>query len=178
MRSVRHRDTRLYHGPIELPVAVIGGLDGAPVYRTTHRHSVLRLELDGVAYLFRRWTLGHHYYLGEVVRTQTGRLRVHLFRSTDRGRPLQEILESLGPGGPGEDGIEHENPRVARIHRVLQGVLGAVASGHVALDAVERGYEKLQKLLALALGASGPESERAWERAEALAHKLEDLCKV
>jgi hypothetical protein len=68
------------------------------------------------------------------------------------------------------------DPREARIERVLSLVLHAVADGRIPLERVERDYNKLVKLFALASGSQGHESDLAWKRAEEVATKLEELC--
>jgi hypothetical protein len=70
------------------------------------------------------------------------------------------------------------DPREARIERVLSLVLRAVADGRIPLEKVERDYNKLVKLFALAAGSEGHESELAWQRAEEIVAKLEDLCQT
>lgn len=94
-----HQDIRLYHGPIELPPNVMEKMRDAPDYRTTHRKPAVRFKTGGITYLFREWA-PTPYYLGEVVQTQARTIRVHLWRVTDRGRPIVQILERCGEPRP------------------------------------------------------------------------------
>lgn len=90
-RREHHQGERIYHGPIRLPSQVLDIALRAPVYRTTHRHPVIRLQLDGVTYLFRSGIAGD-CYLGEIVRTPEGRIRVHAWAAIETAPALNEIL--------------------------------------------------------------------------------------
>lgn len=84
-----HRADVLYSGSMEIPESVIAHALQSPLYRTTHRHEVVRFKLHGITWLFREIASAVRY-AGEVVRTDAGTLRVHLFRvlppSRDRVR--------------------------------------------------------------------------------------------
>ncbi len=86
----RHAGDKLYHGPLRIPAAVTARAATGPIYKTTHYHPVIRIEHDGVVYLWRCAPVGEGDYLGEVVRTPTGDYRVHLYRAISlewRGEP-------------------------------------------------------------------------------------------
>jgi len=99
-RRVRHSDTRLYHGPIHLPDEVQVRLAAAPAYRTTHRHPALRLKYHGITIVSRTAPAASGEYVGEIVRTQSGALRVHLFAAANRplrsSASMDEILLRIG----------------------------------------------------------------------------------
>lgn len=86
----RHDGDKLYHGPLRIPAAVAERAAAGPAYKTTHYHPAIRIEHDGVVYLWRCAPVGEGDYLGEVVRTPEGDYRVHLYRAISlewRGEP-------------------------------------------------------------------------------------------
>ena len=70
---------RIYHGWIELPPEIVRRAFQSPLYRTTDRHEVIRLKHWQTTWIFREIVAGSKY-LGEVIRDENGRIRVHLFR--------------------------------------------------------------------------------------------------
>ena len=84
LRSLKHhKDEQLYHGPLVVPQEVIDKIDRRyHIYRTTHGKVCARIKHKGIVYIFR--TLSGRQYIGEVVRTQKGDIRVHLWSATDR----------------------------------------------------------------------------------------------
>lgn len=66
-------------------------------------------------------------------------------------------------------------PREYRFRILQQRVLDALLKGKVTADQVGPDYDKLEKLIVLAMRSTGPESELAWWRAEAIASKLEKM---
>jgi len=90
-RRAGHRDTRLYHGPIRVPVDVCEMASRGRVVQTTARHMAVRVSHLGTVYLFR--VVGGRDYLGEVVETQAGTIRVHLWAIVEAvGRPVEDFL--------------------------------------------------------------------------------------
>lgn len=101
-RREHHQGHRLYHGPMRLPERVLDIATRAPVYRTTHRHPVIRLAFDGVTYIFRTGLAGD-CYLGEIVQELEGAgpIRVHVWRAIESAPDLGEILARKTGPGPG-----------------------------------------------------------------------------
>ena len=61
------------------------------VVQTTARHMAVRVSHLGTVYLFR--AVGGRDYLGEVVETQAGTIRVHLWSIVEcEGRPVGDFL--------------------------------------------------------------------------------------
>jgi hypothetical protein len=90
-RRAHHKDTRLYHGPIRVPVDVAEMASRGRVVQTTAHHMAVRVSYLGTVYLFR--VVGGRDYLGEVVETQSGTIRVHLWSIVDAvGRPMEHFL--------------------------------------------------------------------------------------
>jgi len=90
-RRAGHKDTRLYHGPIRLPVDVCEMASRSKVVKTSARHMAVRVSHLGTVYLFR--VVGGRDYLGEVVETQGGTIRVHLWAIVEAvGRPVEDFL--------------------------------------------------------------------------------------
>lgn len=90
-RRAHHKDTRLYHGPIRVPVDVAEMASRGRVVQTTAHHMAVRVSHLGTVYLFR--VVGGRDYLGEVVETQSGTIRVHLWAIVDAvGRPVEDFL--------------------------------------------------------------------------------------
>lgn len=90
----RHKDEIIVHGTIEVPEEVIRLALQGEFARTTHRHVVVRLKRRGVVWLFRELAASTHY-LGEVVRTEAGPHRVHIFRALPPGtEPRWSIVET------------------------------------------------------------------------------------
>ena len=90
-RRAHHKDTRLYHGPIRVPVDVCEMASRGRVLKTTAHHMAVRVSHLGTVYLFR--VVGGRDYLGEVVETQSGTIRVHLWAIVEAvGRPVEDFL--------------------------------------------------------------------------------------
>jgi len=88
-RRIRHNRDVLYHGPLRIGSNVTQETprDGA-LYRTTHYHSVIRQEHDGVTYIWRCLPCGVDAdYLAEVVRTPEGAIRCHVYRQIEMREP-------------------------------------------------------------------------------------------
>ena len=83
----RHQDTLLYRGPMRLPEAVTQAAYQNPVVKTTHRKLAVKLIVDGVHYVLR--VVGGRDYLGEIVRTEAGEYRVHVWTIVDG--PHEEV---------------------------------------------------------------------------------------
>ena len=92
--------TRLYHGPLRLPSRVLDIATRAPVYRTTARHPVIRMALDGVTYIFRTGIAGD-CYLGEIIQAPDGAMRVHVWTVIADAPWLGEIAARKGLVLPG-----------------------------------------------------------------------------
>lgn len=92
-RKAHHKNDVLYHGPIRIPEDVLDIASRAPVYRTTHgaKKLAIRLALDGVTYLFRTGLAGD-CYLGEIIRTPEGMVRVHVWTAIESAPNLADIL--------------------------------------------------------------------------------------
>jgi hypothetical protein len=102
-RRAHHKDTRLYHGPIRVPVDVCEMASRGRVVQTTASHMAVRVSHLGTVYLFR--VVGGRDYLGEVVETQSGTIRVHLWAIVEAvGRPVEDFLGqpsvSVAPASP------------------------------------------------------------------------------
>lgn len=90
-RRAKHKDTRLYHGPIRVPEDVAEMAARGRVVKTTAAHLAVRVSHLGTVYLFR--VVGGRDYLGEVVETQQGTIRVHLWAIVEAvGRPVEDFL--------------------------------------------------------------------------------------
>lgn len=89
-RRRHHKDTRLYHGPLRLPQEVMDKAKESQVYRTTSRKLAVRILHEDIVYLLR--VVCGRDYIGEVVRTDSGTYRVHVWSAiTTQGRDLNEI---------------------------------------------------------------------------------------
>lgn len=91
-RRAHHVGTRLYHGPIRLPARVLDLACRSRVYRTTHRHLALRCQIDGLTVLFRAGVAGD-CYLGEIVRTESGAIRIHTWSVIADAPALRDLAE-------------------------------------------------------------------------------------
>lgn len=78
-RRERHQDIMIFRGSIRLPAEVIHHALSGQFYRTTSRHEAIRFKLHGVLFLFRELSPSLNY-AGEIVRTQGGQIRVHLWK--------------------------------------------------------------------------------------------------
>lgn len=107
-KRLHHKGTVIYRGIIELSDKDLESIAAAPVYRTTSRHCVLRwTDENDVVWLVRNYQPNVTLYLGEVVRTEKGAHRVHLFRPSReaypngdpilKGRTLYGILQWKEP---------------------------------------------------------------------------------
>lgn len=72
----------------------------APVWSALHRHVVVRLKHRGVVYVFREIAASTDY-LGEVVRTQAGPMRVHVWRVLPPGIEPRYIIQPDPTPGSG-----------------------------------------------------------------------------
>lgn len=87
----RHKDTVIYRGPMRLPEDVVRLANQSPVLRTTHRKLAVKVSHEDVSYVLR--VVGGRDYLGEIVRTQDGDLRVHVWTIVDGPMPtVEEII--------------------------------------------------------------------------------------
>ena len=83
-----HKDVVLYHGVIELSDEALSVINTAPVYRTRDRHCVIRgKDAEGTVWLVKSYIENVTLYLGEIVLTQAGRYRVHLFHPATATAP-------------------------------------------------------------------------------------------
>jgi hypothetical protein len=83
----KHVDTVLYRGPMRLPAEVVETAYRNPVVKTTHRKLAVRISHGGIAYVLR--VVGGRDYLGEIVRTERGEYRVHVWTIVDG--PHEEV---------------------------------------------------------------------------------------
>lgn len=84
-RRKHHRDERVFHGPLTIPLPVREAVDEAPVLQDTCRHLVVRVEVGDIVWVFRDFAgVDHTTYIGEVVYTRKGKYRVHVWRAVDR----------------------------------------------------------------------------------------------
>ena len=74
-RRAHHESRQIYHGPLKVSHEVIRLANTSSVYVTTMRKRTLRVEYDGIAWLLR--TVVGAGYVGEIVETPQGTLRVH-----------------------------------------------------------------------------------------------------
>jgi hypothetical protein len=81
-KRVKHVDELIYKGTITLPDEVIHHALSSKLYRTISRHSVIRFKLHGILFLFRELAPTTNY-VGEIVKTSVGGIRVHLFKVID-----------------------------------------------------------------------------------------------
>lgn len=94
-RKPLHLDTQLYHGPVVIPDYVAEQVRESPdLHRTAARHLAARLNTpDGTVWLFRARIPASRVMLGEVVRTLSGRIRIHLWATARLGgQTIEEIL--------------------------------------------------------------------------------------
>ena len=82
-RREKYQDEILYRGSIRVPEIVLTHALQGRFYRTTSRHEAIRFKLHGVTFLFRELS-PTEVYAGEIVRTQGGQIRVHLWRIIER----------------------------------------------------------------------------------------------
>lgn len=73
-----YKDERLYHGPMRIPDYVLEIAKKGICVRTRDRHTAIRVRVGEIAYLFRTLGVGCEY-LGEILRCQDGRIRVHVW---------------------------------------------------------------------------------------------------
>ena len=85
-----HQDTLIYKGPIEVPIGALELARRAAPVKSTHGHSVIRIEHEGVVYVFRRKVAT--CMVGEVVRTMAGAIRVHVWSACAIGYAIEVIL--------------------------------------------------------------------------------------
>jgi hypothetical protein len=78
-RREKHQDEVVHRGSITLPAEVIHHALAGQFYRTTSRHEAIRFKLHGVLFLLRELSPSLNY-VGEIVRTQSGQTRVHLWK--------------------------------------------------------------------------------------------------
>ncbi len=92
-----HAGERLYHGPMLIPAHVAETVRESPeVYRTTHRHPVLRyVDSDQTVYLLRSRVPESRAMIGEIVRTPEGRVRVHCWSAARTSTTYREVSELL-----------------------------------------------------------------------------------
>ena len=101
-RRSKHRDTVLFHGAMSMPEEVLAAAYKSPVLRTTHRKLAVKVVHEGVVYLLR--VVGGRDYVGEIVRTQAGFVRVHCWAlATGAHRSVEEIMSSLDLSQNGKD---------------------------------------------------------------------------
>ena len=87
----KHQDTLLYRGPMRLPAEVVEMAYRNPVVKTTHRKLAVKLIHQEIHYVLR--VVGSRDYLGEIVRTQQGEYRVHVWTIVDG--PMPEVAEII-----------------------------------------------------------------------------------
>ena len=98
-KRAKHKDAQLYHGPIRVPDVVMALASQGKCVKTTARHMAVRVSHEGTVYLFR--VVGGRNYLGEVVQTQAGTLRVHLWSIVEaEGRPVTDFIGQAPLGVP------------------------------------------------------------------------------
>lgn len=87
------QDTKLYHGPLMISQDVIDVAYRSPrAVRTTARKNAVKVYHDDIAYVFR--VLGGQCYLGEIVQTQQGKIRVHVWGLIEGPvKTVQQILD-------------------------------------------------------------------------------------
>ena len=85
-----HQDVLLYKGSIEIPIGALELAQQATPVKSTHGHSVIRIEHDGIVYVFRRKVAP--CMIGEVVSTTTGAIRVHVWSACAIGYAIDVIL--------------------------------------------------------------------------------------
>jgi hypothetical protein len=86
----RHQDTVIYRGPMRLPDEVVRLAYQQPVLKTTHSKMAVKVSHGNVSYVLR--VVGGRDYLGEIVRTQDGILRVHVWTIVDGPMPTVEEI--------------------------------------------------------------------------------------
>lgn len=85
-----HRDVVLHTGSIHIPDEVMEKVSSETLYRSVHRHTVARVAHDGIVYVFR--VVCGADYIGEVVRTESGAVRVHVWTAVEyHGREVVDI---------------------------------------------------------------------------------------
>jgi hypothetical protein len=88
----KHVDTVLYRGPMRLAEDVVRLAQQSGVVKTTHRKLAVRISHGGIAYVLR--VVGGRDYLGEIVRTERGEYRVHVWSIVDGPMPdVSAIIE-------------------------------------------------------------------------------------
>jgi len=100
-RKVHHENTRLYHGPMLIPPAVVAIVAAHPgIKRTTHQHLVSRYADTAHTWLFRCQIPESRAMVGEIVRAPDGKLRIHCWsaaRPADTYREVEEIVAAKEP---------------------------------------------------------------------------------
>lgn len=90
-RRAHHASRQIYHGPLKVPHEVIRLANESPVYVTTMRKRTLRVEYDGIVWLLRK-VVGAAY-VGEIVETQHGTIRVHCWTVLDGASGVKSVAE-------------------------------------------------------------------------------------
>lgn len=89
-----HNDTILYRGCMQLPEEVCTLAVQSDVYKTTCRKLAVRIKVKGVVYIMR--VVCGKNYVGEIVRTEKGDIRVHVWEAvTKNSTSIETILGRL-----------------------------------------------------------------------------------
>ncbi len=92
-RNIRrkHKDTKIYHGPLRVPDEVMKMVYENPVVKTTHRKLAVKVIHNNMTYLFR--VVGSKDYLGEIVKTENDEYRVHVWSIVPG--PMPEVIDII-----------------------------------------------------------------------------------
>lgn len=109
-KKVKHADEHIYHGPMMIPAHVYEAVREDPMpHKATGRgtHWLMRYaEPDATVWLFRCQIPATRLMVGEIVRTNLGRYRVHCWSAADPARytrgdePAAIIANKLTPRAP------------------------------------------------------------------------------
>jgi hypothetical protein len=105
-RRAHHVSRKIYHGPLKVPHEVIRLANASPTFVTTMRKRTLRVEYDGTVWLLRK-VVGAAY-VGEIVETQHGTIRVHCWTALDGASGVTTVADILAAKRDGKTRItEH-----------------------------------------------------------------------
>ena len=103
-KKEHHNDKQLYHGPLRIDAEVTDIAYRSPLpVRTTHRKCAIKVSHDDTTYVFR--VLGGQDYLGEIVETDRGKIRVHVWSLIEGPARSVEDLVAYH-----RDGIDTRSP--------------------------------------------------------------------
>lgn len=92
----KHQDIKLYSGPMQIPDWVITNLISHPIlYRTQDRHYCMRYQNIKEVWLFRTAIPQHGQMVGEIIKTQKSKYRIHCWSAATRGKykTVDELIQ-------------------------------------------------------------------------------------